>query len=179
MANFDIESFRAKFTDGARAYLFYMKPSFPTGVASASTTEDMTYLVKSANLPALTLGSVTIPWQGFEYKLAGKYTFGDWAVTFNVDVDAKIRTYYDDWMRLIHDPVSNIHAAPDKYMKDQRLQLLGGDGKTIMEYKLIGAWPSSVGDASLSYDSTEILTFEVTFAYQYHVVTSKAKAISI
>jgi len=165
---FDLESFRANFRDGARGYLFYVKPSFPIGVAA--DTNRAVYLVRSTSLPATTLEEVLVPWQGYDYKLAGKYTFEDWTVTFNCDAEADIHKWYLAWMRLIHDPTSNVHASPSTYMVDQQVELLGRDGEPVLKYKIVQAWPSSVAAMELAYDSTDVAQFEVTFKYMYHVI---------
>lgn len=168
MASFDLESFRANFTNGARGYLFYIKPQFP--LAIGADVNRAVYLVKSGSLPSTSLEEINVPWQGYDYKLAGKYTYEDWAVTFNCDSNADIYTWFQDWMRVVHDPTSNVHGSPPAYMVDQIAELLGMDGEPVMRVKLVQAWPSAVGAMELSYDSTEVASFEVTFKYMYHVL---------
>lgn len=168
MAEFNIEHFRANFRDGARGYLFYVKPQFPADIGSDANRA--IYLVRSTSLPASTLEEVIVPWQGYDYKLAGKYTFEDWTVTFNCDADADIYTWYMSWMKRIHDPTSNEHGHPSDYMVDQIVQLLNTRGQVILQYKLVNAWIGSIGAMELAYDSTEIAQFEVSFKYMYHVI---------
>jgi hypothetical protein len=168
MAEFNLEHFRANFKDGARGYLFYVKPQFPANIGSNANRA--IYLVKSSSLPASTLEEINVPWQGYDYKLAGKYTFDDWTVTFNCDAEADIYTWYMGWQKKVHDPTSNEHGHPDEYMVDQIIQLLNRSGQVVLQYKLVNAWPSSIGAMELSYDSTEVASFEVTFKYMYHVI---------
>lgn len=166
---FDINSYRASFQGGARQYLFYYKPNFPGGVAGIDISS-ATYLVRTTVLPETTTEEIMVNWQGFDFKVAGKYTYADWTVTFNVDLDARIQTMFHNWSALIHDPTTNVYKRPALYFADQQVELLDLDGKVLMKYKLMGAWPKTVGQATLDYASNEVVQFDVTFAYIYHTV---------
>jgi len=172
MPRFDIDSYRASFQGGARQYLFYVKPNFPAGVAGADT-ERATYLVRSSTLPETTTEEIMLNWQGFDYKVAGKYTYADWTITFNVDINSDINTMFMNWMNLIHDPTTNLYNVPSTYLADQQIELLNLDSKPIMKYKLVGAWVKMMGPITLDYASNDIAQFDVTFSYMYHV-TDKA-----
>lgn len=173
MAQFDIESFRSHFKAGARQYLFYVEPKFPASIQPADR-ETPTYLVRTSSLPASSIEPTTINWQGFDFKMGGKSVFNEWTVEYNVDQEARIRQYFIDWMKLIHDPETNIYGKFDDYMVNyQDVQLLSLNGqKSVMTYKLHGIWPSEIGEIILDYAGTEIATFNVTYTYQYHTVIS-------
>lgn len=164
---FDIDAYRANFQGGARQYLFYFKPNFPSGVMGANP-EVATYLVRSTTLPETTMDEINLNWQGYDFKVAGKYTYNDWQVTFNVDVDVKIQQMFHNWTTLIHDPTTNIHTQPTNYFADQQIELLGLDGMPIQKYKLLGAWPKSIGQVTLDYSSNDVVQFDVNFTYVYH-----------
>jgi len=168
MPGFDIESFRAKFQAGARAYMFYVKPIFPLGLGA--DTDTATYLVRASSLPETTNEEIVVNWQGFDYKMAGKSTFSPWNVTFNVDRNADILKWFLEWKKIILDPTTNVHGSPVDYMVDQQVELLGFDGEPILKYKLVGAWPQSVGAITLEYATSDVAQFEVAWTYQYHVV---------
>jgi len=169
MPNFDIDSYRANFQGGARQYLFYVKPSFPAGIALADTNI-ATYLVRTSTLPETTHEEIMTQWQGFDYKFAGKYTYADWTITFNVDSGADIQRMFANWMSLIHDPTTNMYSTPATYTADQQIELLGFDSKPILKYKLINAWPKSMATATLDYSSNDVVQFDVTWSYTYHVI---------
>ena len=167
MPGFNIENFKANFDGGARQYLFYFLPTFPGGV-SAPDMEKASYLVRATSLPETTLEEIVVNWQGYDFKMAGKYTYADFTVTFNVDVNAEIRKGYENWMELIHHPETNVHSYVSEYMITQNLQLLGYDGNPIMTYQLHNAWPKTVGAVTLEYATNDVAQFDVTFSYQWH-----------
>lgn len=171
---FNLDSYIAHFKGGARGYLFYYTPAFPSGVSNDIVGRSTpTYLVRAATLPGSDLEEIMTNWQGYDYKFAGKYTFADWTVTFNVDRYAKILAVFKEWQRLIIDPTSNMHNAPDVYMEDQRISLVGGDGYPLTTYILKDAWPKSVADIALDYSAVDVAQFDVTFSYQIHLVDPK------
>ncbi len=168
---FNIESFKANFGDGAKSSLFYYQPSWPPGVDAPLTEEETIYLVKSTQMPSTALEEVTINWQGFDWKFAGKHTYTDITITFNVDLEAKVRMLYERWSNLIHNPVTNFYTVHSEHMRDQRLQMLGYEGQVILEFVLHDAWPKEVAQITMDYSSTEVATFDVTFTYSYHEVS--------
>ena len=172
MPNFDIESFKSNFEGGAKSYLFYFLPRFPAIDKFGLDGDKVTYLVKSTTLPENTLEEILTNWQGADYKMAGKYTYADFTITFNVDKDAKILKLFHSWQDLIHNPVTNVHSVPSIYMVDQqRLQLLDNDGNAAVTYILHHTWPKSIGPVTLDYATNEIATVEITFTYQYHTIS--------
>lgn len=165
---FNIEAFKARFGDGAKASLFYYQPQWPGNLQADVNQEDAIYLVKTAQLPSTALEEVTLNWQGFDWKFPGKHTYTDVVVTFNVDLDAKIRNTFESWSNLCHNPVTNFYQTHDVYMADQRLQMIGYEGQVILEFTLHDAWPKEVSQITMDYASTEVATFDVTFTYSYH-----------
>ena len=174
MPNFDIDSFRANFKDGSRSNLFYFIPAFPADVVTGDMNDERTvYLVKSTSMPGSTLEEILLNWQGMDYPIAGKHTFAELVVSFNMDVDGFLRMNFEKWINKIHDPVTNQYAYINEYMTDQRLHLLGYQGEPVLEFVLKDAWPREVAAATLDYTASEITTFDVTFRYAYHTISDR------
>lgn len=174
MPNFDIESFRSNFGDGARQNLFYFLPTFPPDAIEGDMgNEKSVYLVRNTSLPGVSLEEINVPWQGYDFYIGGKHTFEALTVTFNCDREAKIRLNFENWVNKIHDPITNEYAPISTYMLPQRMQLLGLDGTPTLEYTLQYAWPQAVGAATVDYATSDIVQFDVTFRYIYHTVSSE------
>jgi len=163
----DVETFRQRFQTGARTYLFYMVPTFPS-LPGVMAQEDAMFFVKSTSLPTSSFEELVASWQGFDYKAAGKRTYDNWTVSFNVDKNATIRKTFVNWMDLILNPKVNKPAPAETYMRPQRVHLLGLDTfEPAMTYTLIAAWPSQVGEVTLDYADSAYASFDVTFTYLY------------
>jgi len=165
---FNLDSMVGTYKDFARGYLFYAKV---TG-GGVNFDNNHPYLVNSTTLPAQSIEPITTNWQGNEYKIGGVNTFSDFTISFKSDVDQQLRSKFLEWMKKIHDPASNVHGKPDEYFGQVDLTQIDVNGKQVMSYSLMKAWPSGVGEVTLDYSSKEISTFDVTFAYQYHIVDS-------
>ncbi len=171
---FTIDGFKANFRDGQRSNLFYFLPSFPADVISGDMNNDRSvYLVKSANIPSTSLEELALPWQGFDFNIAGKHTFEPMTVTFNTDYKALLRLNFEKWVKKIHNPVTNEYALINEYMLDQRLQLLDYNGEPVLEYILHDAWPQSLATATLDYATSEITQWDLTMRYSYYEVSDK------
>lgn len=165
MPEFDIQSFKSNFEGGARSYLFYYYPNIP----GSQLGERASYLVKSSILPGVTLEEHNLSWQGHAFKFAGKHTFNDWTIDFNVDKDAKIRLDFENWVRnYIHNPETNEYGSLSDYMMDQNLELLGYNGQYILQYTLHNCWPKSVADVTVDYTSADVASFQVTFSFTHY-----------
>lgn len=167
---FNLDDLMGQYKDYMRAYLFYCKIlAAPIG---SLVSMNHHYLVNSATLPPQNIEEIPVNWQGNIYKLASTNVFDDYAVTFRSDAAHELRRNFLRWSAAIHNPVTNVHGnpGPGGYFGTVALDHLNKDGEPQMTYNLIGAWPKTVTEVSLAYDSKEIATFDVTFAYQYHTV---------
>jgi len=171
---FTIDGFKSNFRDGHRANLWYFLPNFPADVIVGDMNNSRSvYLVKTTSMPSTTLEEVLLNWQGYDFPIAGKHTYAELPVTFNVDHDALIRQNFENWINKIHNPVTNEYALLSDYMLDQRIQLLGYDGDPVLEFTLHDCWPKDIAMASLDYAATEVTMFDVTFRYSYHTVSDR------
>lgn len=164
MAQFNLDGFIGANKDLARGYTFYIN------VQNYNVQgETQKYLVRSSSLPTSTVTPAETNWQGNVYKLGTTQEFADFTVTYSVDINDDIRKNYEDWLKNIHNPETNLHGPPAEYMADIQLEHVSHrDGSVIMTYNLVLAWPTVVGEMALDYSSKDLATFEVTFAYQYH-----------
>lgn len=165
---FNINDMVARYSDFARAYLFYAQIS----VSPVSIPVNHPYLVSSTSLPAQTIEPIDTNWQGLVYSFGGTNTFEDFTVTFKCDTGQDLRSQFINWMYKIHNPETNVHGNPAEYFGIVGLSQLSVDGTPIMKYDLINAWPTSVGEITLDYSSKEVSTFDVTFKYTYHTIAA-------
>ncbi len=162
---YTIDAYSKAFEGGARPYLFSVNFSFPFSNADLKNVE---YHVRASNLPESSFEDVSIPYPGYTFKMAGNRVYNDWTLSLYVDSKTKILKNFQEWQRIIYDPKEHSYSPAIKYMQNQILSLLDGDMKPVAVYTLYGAWPRAVGAIALDYSSTEIMTLDITFAYQYY-----------
>ena len=167
---------------GARASLFEVViPTLPTGVGTTGTTRtQLSFLARSAQIPAMTIDPIEVPYFGRKIKLAGDRTFADWTITIMNDEDFGIRSMFENWSNKMNALVSNrqsvgfrpedykVDAFVHQYGKAGRDAVYNKDGGLIRSYKFVGIFPTTIDAIALDWDNTNaIQTFDVTFSYDY------------
>lgn len=168
-----IDTFRsALFAGGARPNQFKVQLTFPALIGTP--TEPQQLLVTAAALPASNIGLVSVPFRGREVKLAGERTFDPWTVSVINDGTMSLRNKFENWSNYMNGYLDNRGVtAPITYLQDMKVIQLDRNDTPIRTYTLIGAFPQSVGEVALSYNSNDVISeFSVTFQYQYFDVVS-------
>ena len=169
MAN--IDDFKANLIGGgARANQFGVTISPPPGIAIGLDVRRTSFLVQSAQLPAMTLGEVEVAFRGRKIYVAGDRSFeGTWNATVINDTDFMIRNAMERWNNGINDFANNTGVtSPADYQTDLTVEQLDRDDTILKTYILRNCFPLSVGDIALSSaEATEIETFDVTWKYQH------------
>lgn len=174
MAVLNVDDFRGKFVKGgARANMFEVKVNFP-GYASGDN-ELASFMVRSAQLPASTVGLVEVPFRGRIVKLAGDRTFEPWTITVYNDVDHSLRGAFERWSSGMNTHETNSgeqanNAGIGTYAVDMEVTQLDqkGNPSTKGQYTLKNAFPTNVSAIDLDFAQVgEVETFTVTLEYDY------------
>ena len=169
MPDITLETFKSTLKDGIRPNRFWITFSPPVG----GKGDKLTFLVKSASVPGVTIGEIGINWQGMTTYVAGDPEFSTWDVTFIQDYENVARTIIENWLNLIVEVtrnVSNVREEPINYKRDIEVEQLGRSGETLAKYKLIGAFPTNLNPVDLNMDTTNtIADFSVTFRFDYWI----------
>jgi len=157
-----IDEFRGQIANFARPTLF--KVSIPSIIDQ--TTE---FLVKAANLPAATVGIIEVPYMGRKIKIPGDRTYSEWTITVMNDQSMVVRKQFEDWNNQLNDAEQNVgYNQIATVLHDAFVKQLATDGSVIAEYKLVGCFPSEVGEIEVSWESNDTIEeYQVTLAYQY------------
>ena len=176
----NVEGFLQKVASGVRPNMFEVGITFPTGITA--DTGLVNILCKSAALPASSVGTIEVPFRGRTVKIAGDRTFDNWTATFINDKDMKVRQYFEKWLNLINAHEDNTAeafspTASGNYTSDVFVSQLKKDetteGSLLRKYKLWYAFPTSVSQIDLAYDSNDqVEEFSVEFQYSYWTVES-------
>jgi hypothetical protein len=171
---FNVGEFRANLIgDGARPNLFQVTMNFPTYTSDAATTSQaLTFLAKSAQLPGSTVGTVPLFYFGRELKFAGNRNFADWTIQIINDENFKIRKGFETWMNAINSHASNLRngaaVSPSGYSADAKVDQYNKIGDVIKSYKFVGSFPVDISPIDLDWGSNDsIEEFSVTLAYQW------------
>ena len=179
MAN--IDDFRAKLLGGgARANQFKVTITTPLGISVGPfDLEKASFMVRSASLPAMTLGEIAVPFRGRQIWIAGDRTFDEtWSTIFLNDTDFMIRNAMERWSNGINDlRKARGETNPNAYQVDLTVAQLDRDDATLKTYVFRNAWPTSVSAIDLTSDTADAIEeFEVTWRYQHFEPSGMAGA---
>ena len=170
----NVSSFLTQVKQGVRPNMFQVDITFP------GTNADQTlvsYMCKSAALPASNIGVIEVPFRGRTVKIAGDRTFDNWSATFINDKEMKTRSYFEQWLNEINTHKANTGDIqdPTAYGRSVVIRQLEKDsspaGSELRSYKLWYAFPISTSAIDLAYDSNDqIEEFSVEFQYSYWTV---------
>ena len=190
----NIIDFKTKLNGGVRPNLYQVDIQFPAdarpqGLNEGELTRQGQFLCRSTSLPTHSQGLIEVPFRGRFLKIPGDRTFEAWTATFYNTSDFNLRAAFENWINISNQTNENVGVVGgfDSIFKDITVRQLskdsgskasaradaGGSGKTdannvLRVYKLIDAWPTSVGAINVAYDSNDALEeFDVEFQYQY------------
>ena len=171
----NVSGFLQRVSQGVRPNMFQVDIQFPEQVGADQ--ELVTFMCKSAALPASNVGVIEVPFRGRSVKIAGDRTFDNWSATFINDKDMKARSYFEAWLRDINTHQANTANVidPTAYGRSVVVRQLEKDensnGSELRSYKLWYAFPTSSSAIDLAYDSNDqIEEFSVEFQYSYWTV---------
>ena len=171
----NVSSFLTQVKQGVRPNMFQVDITFPGSVEADQTL--VSYMCKSAALPASNVGVIEVPFRGRTVKIAGDRTFDNWSATFINDKEMKSRAYFEQWLNQINTHKANTGAIqdPTAYGRSVVIRQLEKDnspaGSELRSYKLWYAFPISTSAIDLAYDSNDqIEEFSVEFQYSYWTV---------
>ena len=165
-----INDFKAKLSGGgARPNQFKVVMPFPGYAQVGGEIEDLAFLCQATSLPAMSIGTFTVPFRGRSIKIAGDRTIATWSVTVLNDTNFKLRNAFERWQNGINSMSDNEGLTnPGDYQVDAFVDQLDRNGATIKSYTLRGAHPVTIAAISLGYGTNNAIEeFDVTFNYQY------------
>ena len=171
----NVSNFLTQVKHGVRPNMFQVDITFPGTVEADQTL--VSYMCKSAALPASNIGVIEVPFRGRTVKIAGDRTFDNWSATFINDKEMKSRSYFEQWLNQINTHKANTGEIqdPTAYGRSVVIRQLEKDnspaGSELRSYKLWYAFPISTSAIDLAYDSNDqIEEFSVEFQYSYWTV---------
>ena len=155
---------------GARANQF--RVSFP---ALDGSTGLMEFMGRGAQIPAVTMGEITVPYRGRQVFVPGDRTYDAWTITVFNDTGFTIRGALENWQNQVQDIGSTTAASIEgmSVYRDATVVQLGRNGEILRRYNLFNCWPTTVDAIDLAFDTNDAVEeFGVTFRFNYMTVAS-------
>lgn len=163
---FSIDNFTSKFANLARSYMF---------MCQFGDNKDLQFLVESTVLPSKTIQEVEVNYQGQQIKVAGNVTYENWTCTFRVDSKYEVYKEFRTWMAQVRNDNGGV-GKDNSFRRELVLHQLSEDAddnsmNPVSALILTGAFPTVLGEIAYDTKTSDVQTFTVTFAYNYHTWT--------
>jgi hypothetical protein len=188
---FNISTFASQLKHGGqRPSLFEVTMNIPS--QGSENIDNLRFLCRATQIPPSTLTTVETTYFGRTIKFPGVKQYADWTITVINDEDWLIRNALEVWSNAINRPVENVRgqvngkqigfgspgesqfktdAVVTPYSKQSKA---GGGGGKLLEYKLIGLFPTEVAAMDMDWATTDaIQEFTCTFSMDYWVYSNR------
>ena len=171
-ANFSIKDFRSTiFNDSlARTNRFEVFISYKPRGISATKPWNISLYCEQASLPPINIASKSFKIFGATYQrpFTAEYGGEGMSMTFHVDRDMKVKTFFDEWMAQIVDPDSSMVGFQEDYISTINIKQLDEQENVTYEIELLEAFPRNMNLMELNNASTnQTHRLNVLFAYRY------------
>lgn len=154
--------------------------SHPTGLKdSYNAKEAIPYLAEALSFPGRSIATADYKTYGPVTKIGRESVYADLSITFMLTEDMSMRHYFDSWMNIVQNDRSYDPNYLDDYAGDIYIGQLGVNQDAILcapgadfkkfkyAQKIEDAFPTSVGDVSLSFaENNTYGKLQVNFTYR-------------
>lgn len=126
------------------------------------------YMCKSGKRPSISFSPVTIDYINTKRKLLGKGEWEDIDVVLYDPINPSGTQAVLEWIRRGYESTTGRAGYADFYKKEITLNMLGGPGDIVEEWKLKGAFISKADWGALDYsnmDSPAEISLTITYDY--------------
>jgi hypothetical protein len=128
------------------------------------------YLIKAAARPSITFNSIKLDHINTYRKLQGKGEWGDISITLYDPIVPSGAQQVMEWVRLGYESLTGRKGYADFYKKDLDFYMLGPVGDKVEQWKLKGAFITSVDFGSTDWGTDEPSEIAVGLAYDFAVL---------
>ena len=170
MADFSATTFLDKMVGGgALQSLFEATVTVPAGVTSPG---DFNFMCKTTSFPISTVEVTPVSYMGRSINIPGNREVQQWTTECYNDESHQIRSSLLGWLNQLNNYETNKRTkgwtTTEKYtgqLTVSQFTKSGAEATNVVTF--YDAWPSSIGEISLDWETSEIQTFEVTWEFSY------------
>lgn len=149
------------------------------GPDNQSRENDIKFYAKSASLPTQSQDVVKKYYAGVPYAYPSKdSSMKIFRATFWDNNMLDIYHFFQRWFNMTNDPRAKRKTSPEKYFRRIQLNLLQTDGVTPTDiFWFHDAFPIEIGEAELSYESSDPFIFDVQFRFSKQTMGNDGNAV--
>ena len=140
-------------------------PSIP----NSGDPNPFTFQCKSATKPGMSLTQVEVQIFGHSLQFAGNVTYShEMSCEYYENRKMQITKTLEDWSEFCRTHSTQHGAYKAEYAVQGTLEIYDVKGETIATYLIRNMWPSAVPDLQFDGSSSQALTVQVSWRYDYY-----------
>lgn len=153
----------------ARQNRFSVLITQPKGMLTRGYSLELIQLFcEQAVLPGITYASQPIKTFGEDREVVYDRNFDDITLTFLVDRNMKVKSFFDDWSNVIINQSTRLMGFYENYTTTLIVYVQDVDDKDVYASILYEVYPKNISQIQLDNNSKDVMKLSVTFAYKYH-----------
>ena len=135
---------------------------------STGGLEGLQAYAQTASIPEESIEEIIINHKAERTVHAGRVSSArTTTINFMDDESLTVFRYIQNWLEIIKNSQTGGGVPRSLYSANIILRQLNSDSETVSaEHILTGAFPTSRGEVTLNYDSSEVMNFDVTFSFE-------------
>lgn len=122
-----------------------------------------------APLPGISFGSQPVRAFGENREVAYERNFEQITLTFYVDRNLEVVSFFESWASLIVNPNTRTMGYYNNYIAPINIFVQDVSEKNVYCVTLYEAYPKTISPVTLDYGSKDVMKLQVSFAYKYHI----------
>jgi hypothetical protein len=126
--------------------------------------DEFTLTVESFNIPAVSVGAISLSYGNADVKVAGKANTGTGSLVIKDAITQDMEKKIDNWRRKAYNPETDAVGWVEDYKRTMIVNQYGPDGTYQRQWKCIGCWVQSMSTSQFSYNSADkkLITLEIS-----------------
>lgn len=172
-SSFNLGRFRTEVLSGAtlaRTNRFEVEIFSPPALSGQYAGELASLYVEQASMPPINIFTKPLKIFGPSYQrpITSEYGGEGISITFHVDGDLTVKSYFEDWMHLVVNDETFTVGYQEEYASTIRIKQLDEQDTIVYDIELIEAFPKSMNIMDLNNaSSNQTHRLNVIFGYRY------------
>jgi len=128
------------------------------------------FMIKNVKAPTFTDNVVKLDHINSYRKIRGKREWAEMTMTLYDPITPSGAQAVMEWARLSYESVTGRAGYRDFYKKELTLKILGPVGDVVSEWKVVGAFVTSMSQGSFDWATSDVAELTMTVAMDYCVL---------
>ena len=139
----------------------------PATITRFSGLRQILLYCDQVQLPALNLATVQNRSYGEFREVPYEKLYGDIQISFYVDTNLYVKTFFDEWMASIQDPYTRTFEYYNRYITDMEIRVEDLQNSSVYIVTAYECYPKTVSPIQMDYANKDVMKLQVTMQYKY------------